>query len=93
MLSSARTKQAGGCGLSRAAWVFPGLFGQTRAVRSLNGWLSDNGGCYTARDSRASKRDYVHVDPRPDAQILIEQLPGCLAYYNEGRPHRALGYC
>ena len=49
--------------------------------------------CYTARDSRALKRDYVHVDPRHGAQILIEQLPGWLAYYNEGRPHRALGYC
>lgn len=84
-------------------------------------WASDNGSCYTARDTRAFaremcpvpcttpvsstqfsgmaeafvrtlKRDYVRVKSRPDAQTVNEQLPGCLAHYNEVHPHRALGY-
>lgn len=84
-------------------------------------WLSDNGSCYTARDTRAFardielvprttpvsspqsngmaeafvrtlKRDYVRVKPTPDAQTVIEQLPGWLEHYNEVHPHRALGY-
>lgn len=84
-------------------------------------WLTDNGSCYTARDTltfardiglvprmtpvsspqsngmaeafvRTSKRDYVRVNPRPDARTVIEQLPGWLAHYNEVHPHRALGY-
>ena len=84
-------------------------------------WLSDNGSCYTARDTRAFareiglvprttpvsspqsngmaeafvrtlKRDYLRVNPRPDARTVIEQLPGWLAHYNEVHPHRALGY-
>lgn len=38
------------------------------------------------------KRAYVRVNPRPDAQTAIEQLPGWLAHYNELYPHRALGY-
>jgi putative transposase len=41
---------------------------------------------------RTLKRDYVRVNPRPDAQTVIEQLPGWLAHYNEVHPHRALGY-
>ncbi len=42
---------------------------------------------------RTLKRDYVHVNPRPDAQTVIEQLPSLLAHYNKVHPHRALGYC
>ena len=41
---------------------------------------------------RTLKRDYVRVNPRPDAQTVIEQLPGWLALYNEVHTHRALGY-
>jgi hypothetical protein len=41
---------------------------------------------------RTLKRDYVRVSPKPDAQTVIEQLPGWLAHYNEVHPHRALGY-
>jgi putative transposase len=41
---------------------------------------------------RTLKRDYVRVSPRPDAQTVIEQLPGWLAHYNDVHPHRALGY-
>ena len=41
---------------------------------------------------RTLKRDYVRVNPRPDARIVIEQLPVWLAHYNAVHPHRALGY-
>jgi putative transposase len=41
---------------------------------------------------RTLKRDYVRVNPRPDAQSVINQLPGWFAHYNEVHPHRALRY-
>ena len=41
---------------------------------------------------RTLKRDYVRVSPRPNAQTVIDQLPGWLDHYNEVHPHRALGY-
>ena len=92
-------------------------------VRPKDGrtWLTDNGSCYVARDTRkfaagiglvpkttplesprsngmaeafvrTLKRDYVRVSPIPDAQAVLQQLPGWLAHYNEVHPHRALGY-
>ncbi|QJU56959.1 IS3 family transposase [Sphingomonas sp. AP4-R1] len=96
-------------------------YGQVNRVPQPIEWLTDNGSCYTARNTRAFardiglvprttpvsspqsngmaeafvrtlKRDYVRVSPRPDAQTVIEQLPGWLAHYNEMHPHRALGY-
>lgn len=41
---------------------------------------------------RTLKRDYVRVNPRPDAQTVIAQLPAWIEHYNEVHPHRALGY-
>ena len=41
---------------------------------------------------RTLKRDYVGVNPTPDARTVIEQLPTWLAHYNEVHPHKALGY-
>lgn len=41
---------------------------------------------------RTPKRDYVRVNPRPNAQSVINQLPGWFAHYNEVHPHRALRY-
>ena len=41
---------------------------------------------------RTLKRDYVRVNPTPDARTVIEQLPRWLTYYNEVHPHKALGY-
>jgi putative transposase len=38
------------------------------------------------------KRDYIRVDPRPDARTVIAQLLGWIAHYNDMHPHRALGY-
>lgn len=38
------------------------------------------------------KRDYVRVNPTPDAQTVLEQLPGWFADYNEVHPHSALRY-
>jgi putative transposase len=41
---------------------------------------------------RTLKRDYVRVNPTPDARTVMEQLPRWLTHYNEVRPHKALGY-
>jgi putative transposase len=41
---------------------------------------------------RTLKRDYVRVNPKPDAQSVIDQLPGWFDHYNEVHPHRALRY-
>jgi len=38
------------------------------------------------------KRDYVRVCPRPDAEIVMRQLPAWIAHYNEVHPHKALAY-
>ena len=41
---------------------------------------------------RTLKRDYVRVNPTPDARTVLEQLPRWLTHYNEVHPHKALGY-
>lgn len=41
---------------------------------------------------RTFKRDYVEVNPTPDAQTVIRALPAWFDHYNELHPHRALGY-
>jgi putative transposase len=41
---------------------------------------------------RTCKRDYVSVSERPDAETVLRSLPVWFALYNEGHPHRALGY-
>ncbi len=38
------------------------------------------------------KRDYVRVNPTPDAHTVLENLPSWFADYNEVHPHRALKY-
>ena len=84
-------------------------------------WLTDNGSCYTARNTnafawdigliprttpvsspqsngmaeafvRTLRRDYVRVNPRPNAQSVIDQLHGWFAHYDEVLPPRALRY-
>ena len=96
-------------------------YGKVNCVPEPLEWLTDNGRCYTAHDSRAFardiglipcttpvsspqsngmaeafahtlKRDYVRVNPRPDARTVIEQLPSWFAHYNNVHPHRALRY-
>jgi putative transposase len=96
-------------------------YGQVNRVPEPIEWLTDNGSCYTARNTRAFargigliprttlvsspesngmaeafvralKRDYVRVNPRPNAQSVIDQLPGWFAHYNKVHPHRALRY-
>jgi putative transposase len=80
-------------------------YGQVNRVPEQIEWLTDNGSCYTARNTRAFdwgigliprttpvsspqsngmaeafvrtiKRDYVRVNPRLNAQSVIDQLPG-----------------
>jgi putative transposase len=84
-------------------------------------WLTDNGSCFIAKDTRSLlmdigmepcstpvrspqsngmaeafvktfKRDYVLVNPLPDAMTVIAQLPSWFEHYNTLHPHRALGY-
>ncbi len=38
------------------------------------------------------KRDYVSVNPVPDAETVIAQLPSWFEHYNTLQPHNALGY-
>ena len=38
------------------------------------------------------KRDYVSVNPTPDAETVIAQLPFWFKHYNNLHPHSALGY-
>ena len=41
---------------------------------------------------RTFKRDYVAMNPKPDALTVIRSLPGWFEHYNDLHPHRALGY-
>ncbi len=38
------------------------------------------------------KRDYVAVNPTPDAETVLAQLPFWFEHYNNLHPHKALGY-
>ncbi len=38
------------------------------------------------------KRDYVSVNPPPDAETVMAQLPFWFEHYNNLHPHSALGY-
>jgi len=96
-------------------------FGQINRLATPIEWLTDNGSCYTAIETRrfandigflplttpvkspqsngmaeafvkTFKRDYVSVNPKPDAASVIRSLRGWFAHYNELHPHRALGY-
>jgi putative transposase len=96
-------------------------FGKVNRLPSTIEWLSDNGSCFTAAETRSFakdigflplttpvespqsngmaeafvrtfKRDYVAVNPKPDAATVIQSLPKWFAHYNELHPHRALGY-
>jgi putative transposase len=96
-------------------------FGQVNRLPATIEWLSDNGSCYTATETRkfardigllplttpvespqsngmaeafvrTFKRDYVAVNPKPDAATVLKSLPVWFKHYNELHPHRALGY-
>lgn len=96
-------------------------FGQINRLATPIEWLTDNGSCYTATETRSFakdigllplttpiqspqsngmaeafvrtfKRDYVAVNPKPDAETVIRALPDWFDHYNELHPHRALGY-
>ncbi len=96
-------------------------FGAVDTLPNVIEWLSDNGSCYIARDTRrfargiglepgmtpiespqsngmaeafvrTFKRDYVRVNPFPDAQTFMSMLPAWFAHYNEVHPHKALRY-
>jgi putative transposase len=96
-------------------------FGQINCLATPIEWLTDNGSCYTATETRSFakdigflplttpiqspqsngmaeafvrtfKRDYVAINPKPDAETVIRALPAWFDHYNELHPHRALGY-
>lgn len=41
---------------------------------------------------RTFKRDYVRINPTPDAETVMAQLPLWFEHYNNLHPHKALGY-
>jgi putative transposase len=90
-------------------------FGQVKRLPAPIEWLSDNGSCYTATETRkfakdigflpvttpvespqsngmaeafgrTFKRDYVAVNPTPDAATVIRSLPKWFAHYNRFTP-------
>jgi putative transposase len=96
-------------------------FGAVDQLPSVIEWLSDNGSCYIARDTRrfargigleprttplespqsngmaeafvrTFKRDYVRVNPIPNAKTLMSMLPAWFDHYNQVHPHKALRY-
>lgn len=50
------------------------------------------GGTNRALTVKTFKRDYVSVNPIPDAETVIAQLPLWFEHYNTLHPHKALGY-
>jgi putative transposase len=96
-------------------------FGRVNRLPATIEWLTDNGSCYIAGNTRSFardigleprttpiespqsngmaeafvrtiKRDYVRVNPCPDAETVMRQLSSWIAHYNEVHPHKALGY-
>ena len=96
-------------------------FGRVNTLPSPIEWLTDNGSCFLAKDTKTLlkdigleqrstpvrspesngmaeafvktfKRDYVKVNPLPDAKTVIGQLPKWFEHYNELHPHKALRY-
>ncbi|MBW9089614.1 IS3 family transposase [Rhizobium wenxiniae] len=96
-------------------------FGLVNTLPKPIEWLTDNGSCFIAKDTRSLlmdigmepcstpvrspqsngmaeafvktfKRDYVSVNPLPDAITVIAQLPSWFEHYNALHPHKALGY-
>ncbi|WP_143531684.1 IS3 family transposase [Xaviernesmea oryzae] len=96
-------------------------FGRINMLPQPIEWLTDNGSCFIARDTKSLlrdigmqpcstplrspqsngmaeafvktfKRDYVSVNPTPDAETVIAQLPFWFDHYNDLHPHKALGY-
>ena len=41
---------------------------------------------------RTIKRDYVRVNPCPDAETVMRHLSSWITHYNEVQPHKPLGY-
>ncbi len=96
-------------------------FGLVNRLPKAIQWLTDNGSCYIAKETRGFaneigllplntpvkspqsngmaeafvrtfKRDYVRVNPCPDAETVIASLPRWFRHYNMLHPHKALGY-
>ncbi|MBD9506776.1 IS3 family transposase [Ensifer sp. ENS10] len=96
-------------------------FGRINMLPQPIEWLTDNGSCFIAKDTKSLlrdigmeprstpvrspqsngmaeafvktfKRDYVSVNPTPDAETVIAQLPFWFDHYNDLHPHKALGY-
>lgn len=96
-------------------------FGLVNTLPETIEWLTDNGSCFIAKDTKSllkdigmearttpvrspesngmaealvktMKRDYVGVNPTPDAQTVIKSLPEWFEHYNLLHPHKALGY-
>ena len=91
-------------------------FGRVNRLPVTIEWLTDNGSCYIAGDTRrfareigleprttpiespqsngmaeafvrTIKRDYVRVNPRPDAQTVMRQLSAWMTHYKHASQH------
>ncbi len=52
-------------------------------------WLTDNGSCYRANETRQFAR---MLGPKPDGLTAAKNLAEAFEHYNEWHPHSALGY-
>jgi putative transposase len=67
--------------------------GKVMVMRSNLRWCSDGleFTCWNGEIVRKTfKRDYVRVNPLPDAATALRQIAGCIADYNDVHPHSAL---
>jgi hypothetical protein len=56
--------------------------------RGTTAYMPDNGVCEAF--VKTIKRDYVRVNPRPDAISVLQQLPAWFDDYNAVHPHSGL---
>lgn len=63
-----------------------GMEARTTPVRS-----SESNGMAEAL-VKTVKRDYISVNPTPDAKTVMKSLPLWFKHYNALHPHKALGY-
>jgi putative transposase len=50
----------------------------------------ESNGVFCEAFVKTSKRDYVRVNPRPDAISVLQQLPACFEDYDAFHPHSGL---
>jgi hypothetical protein len=70
-------------------WDARALFGCHRNYPLMH--LGSAGLLWAINGGKPIKRDYVRVNPCPDADTVMHQLSAWITHYNEVHPHKALG--